>query len=491
MKFWLKLACRLFPVLVLLACAGGGGGGGVGGACSVVGSNGTAIKNNGDSGLNIYDCQTPVSKNTPVLQAAAYPSNWDGNTEVTPPKVSPIESVYSDGTKVVRDGSAQKPFLQSELTSGPTPITDPNAVVRSVSQVAAASTSTGYKSVDYDLRWGTPDPKGPGYAKLYAYGDWHPAEPLYFWGQRLSGQGFFGAYGPNIGAPASEVMDAWKLGWTGKGVNILMEDFLYFNEGAYHGVITSLLAYRYAPGATLYGWNIDSASLNTSVVDIDNNNVTNKSGAVIKLGVVNASYVGLNLLADYRDVTSRFMNPSFQGQVNYTDAVITKAAGNDSITSEKEPINKAMAGIPSLSNRVLIVGALNKAGDVNSPAYIASYSNTAGTDPSVNSRYLLASGTTPFNSGDLAVEGLPINSTNSYYSNAGTSYAAPRVAGMVAIVRSKFPNLSASQTASIMLDTARYDTLSCYYTVAGCDKTIYGKGEASLSRALAPVGKLR
>jgi hypothetical protein len=42
-----------------------------------------------------------------------------------------------------------------------------------------------------------------------------------------------------------------------------------------------------------------------------------------------------------------------------------------------------------------------------------------------------------------------------------------------------------------MLDTARYDTLSCYYTVTGCDKTIYGKGEASLSRALAPVGKLR
>ena len=487
MKFWLKLGCRLSPVLVLLACAGGGGGGS--GLAKDQGNQDT--NNTNITGGTGYDYQTPVTKKTPVLQAASYPSNWDGTNAVTPPKVSPTESVYADGTKVVRDGSEQKPFLQSELTSGPTPITDPNAVVRSVSQVAAASTSTGYKSVDYDLRWGTPDPKGPGYAQLYANGDWRPERPLYFWGQRLSGQGFFGAYGPNIGAPASEVMDAWKLGWTGKGVNILMEDFLYFNEGAYHGVITSLLAYRYAPGATLYGWNIDSASKNTSVVDIDNNNVTNKSGAVIKLGVVNASYVGINPNADYQAVTSRFMNPSFQGQVNYTDAVITKAAGNDRRSSEMEPINKAMAGIPSLSNRVLIVGALTQAGDVKKPVDIASYSNRAGTDPSVNSRYLLASGTTPFNSGDLAVEGLAINSTNSYYSNAGTSYAAPRVAGMVAIVRSKFPNLSASQTASIMLDTARYDTLSCYYTVAGCDKTIYGKGEASLSRALAPVGKLR
>jgi len=481
------LACRLSPVVVLLACAGGGGGGGgVGGACSVVGSNGTAIKNNGDSGLNMYDCQTPVSKNTPVLQAAAYPSNWNGNTEVTPPKVSPIESVYGDGTKVVRDGSAQKPFLQSELNAAA--ITDPNAVVRSVSLLAAASTSSSaYKSLDYDLRWGTPDPYGPGYAQLYANGDWRPAQPLYFWGQRLSGQGFLGAYGPNIGQPASEVMDAWKLGWTGKGMNVLIEDFIYES----HGAITSLLAYRYAPGATFYGWNIDSYTLNSSIVDKDDKNVAIKTGTLIKLGVVNASYVGTNPYADYQAVTSRFMNPSFQGQVNYSDAVITKAAGNDSITSEKEPINKAMAGIPSLSNRVLIVGALNQAGDVNNPVNIASYSNTAGTDPSVNSRYLLASGTTPFGVGDLAVNGVSINSTNSRNSNAGTSYAAPRVAGMVAIVRSKFPNLSASQTASIMLDTARYDTLSCYYTVAGCDKTIYGRGEASLARALAPVGKLR
>jgi hypothetical protein len=426
--------------------------------------------------------------------------NWDGNTPVTPPKVSPTESVYEDGTKVVRDGSAQKPFLQSELNAAA--ITDPNALVRSVSKLSPSSAaplgqSTGYLSpagissnlyaTDYDLRWGTPDPKGPGYAQLYANGDWRPAQPLYFWGQTLSGQGCFSQCGPNIGQPASEVMDAWKLGWTGKGANVLIEDFIYES----HGAITSLLAYRYSPGATFYGWNIDPYSLNTSLVDKDNNNVPIKPGVLIKLGVVNASYVGLNRLADYRDVTSRFMNPSFQGQVNYSDAVITKAAGNDTLPSENEPINKAMAGIPSLSNRLLIVGALNQAGDVNSPAYIASYSNTAGTDPSVNSRYLVASGTTPFGNGDLAVNGLAINSTNSYYSNAGTSYAAPRVAGMVAIVRSKFPNLNASQTASIMLDTARYDTLTCYKTLAGCNPNIYGKGEASLSRALAPVGKLR
>ena len=98
---------------------------------------------------------------------------------------------------------------------------------------------------------------------------------------------------------------------------------------------------------------------------------------------------------------------------------------------------------------------------------------------------MLASGTIPFSGSDVSINGTPLRS------GYGTSYAAPRVAGMVAIVRSKFPNLNASQTASIMLDTARYDTLVCSKNGGVCDPAIYGKGEASLSRALAPVGKLR
>ena len=122
---------------------------------------------------------------------------------------------------------------------------------------------------------------------------------------------------------------------------------------------------------------------------------------------------------------------------------------------------------------------------LSAPAEIASYSNTAGIDPDVSSRFLMASGTTPFHSGQVAIGGNSVNQGD------GTSFAAPRVAGYVAIVRSKFPNVNASQTASIMLDTARYDTLACSKSATGCDKAIYGKGEASLSRALAPVGKLR
>ena len=145
--------------------------------------------------------------------------------------------------------------MQSQLATAK--IDDPNAVVRSVSELTGASTVTGYKGTDYDLRWGTPDTKGPSYAKQYDSGSWQSAEPLYFWGQKLTGceiivRGFpcTSSKGPSLAAPAQDVLDAWNLGWTGKGVNILMEDFL--NDSVnFHGIITSLIAYRYAPGATL------------------------------------------------------------------------------------------------------------------------------------------------------------------------------------------------------------------------------------------------
>lgn len=418
--------------------------------------------------------------------------------------------MYADGTKVVRDGSAQKPFLQSELIAVTTPITDPNAVVRSVSPVAAVRVHRMYTRPWIMTCAGQPPTRwGLGYVQLYASGYWQPDRPIYFWGQKLSGQGFLGGYGgPNIGQPAPEVMDAWKQGWTGKGVNVLIEDFIYQD----HGAVTSLLAYRYVPGSTLYGLDIGFNELNHSIVDQSNRSLPSLNTTAVKLGVVNASYVA-DLLSltnqrsgwtdaqltqasiDYTPtlllITNRFQDASYKGQVIYTDAVITKAAGNDKLRADQEPVNKGLTDIASINNRLLIVGALTQAGDVKTPVDIALYSNTAGNDVSVSSRYLLASGTTPFGVGDLAVNGVAVNSSSSFYSNVGTSYAATRVAGMVAIVRSKFPNLSAGQTASIMLDTARYDTLTCYKTAAGCDPPIYGRGEASLSRALAPVGKLR
>ncbi|WP_245466973.1 MULTISPECIES: S8 family serine peptidase [unclassified Mesorhizobium] len=63
----------------------------------------------------------------------------------------------------------------------------------------------------------------------------------------------------------------------------------------------------------------------------------------------------------------------------------------------------------------------------------------------------------------------------------GTSFAAPIISGYAAIIGSKFTKATPVQITNDLLNTARTDTLANY------DPSIYGKGEASLSRALAPV----
>jgi hypothetical protein len=317
--------------------------------------------------------------------------------------------------------------------------------------------------------------------------------------------------GPTIGTPHPEVIEAWQKGWTGKNINIMIEDALEQD----HGVTVSLLASRYAPAATLYGFNfvtgLGTYNLSGSVAVPSN---------IVGIGVVNASYgadlpklIGrsnsslnpwtsaeLTSAANQYAVRSqthvnRISGAISSGMFNYADAVVVKAAGNDRIEADKEPLVKALANSAQINPRLLVVGALNKVGFTSSPATLAnSYSNTAGTDSSVSTRFLVASGTTPFGSDYIARNGIPISATTSVdpngiaLGNVGTSYAAPRVAGYVGILRSKFPNLDAVKTSSIVLDTARYDTLSCH---PNCDPAIYGRGEASLSRALAPVGRLR
>ena len=127
-----------------------------------------------------------------------------------------------------------------------------------------------------------------------------------------------------------------------------------------------------------------------------------------------------------------------------------------------------------------MVGALDKNGTVASPATKASYSNYAGSSSAISDRFVMANGTMPWVSGSVK-----INGSNFDGDYSGTSFAAPLVAGYAAVVMQKFPNLSAASTSNIILDTARTDTITGY------SATIHGKGEASLSRALAPVGSLR
>ncbi len=439
---------------------------------------------------------------TPVLTPAVYPADWTTTGTVTGPSVSSRATTYGDGyVSTAQDGTSSLPFLQTTLAALPTPITDPNANVTS-------TTAT------YDLRWGTPDKSGPDYANIFSNGaviQITSATTLNFWGTTVGGQF---TVGPTIGTPHPDVITAWQSGWTGKGVNVLMEDSLTASPGnvPFHGVTTTLLAQRYAIGSQFYGYNTVTG---LGIYNLDG--TTASPSSMVNIGVVNASW-GSNIWASAGHVgpftaqeiltaytafiasgtgqlaVSRYTGASGWNNFNYQTAVIVKSAGNDAVPADYEGFGYTLAKNSNIKSRLLIVGATNGAGSTGSPTSLATYSNYAGSDPDVQSRFLVAGGGTPFDSGWLAINGVAVSgttvdpNTGVTLAGGGTSYAAPRVAGYVAILRQKFPNLDAIKSSSVMLDTARYDTLTCY---PNCDPAIYGKGEASLSRALAPVGYLR
>ena len=62
----------------------------------------------------------------------------------------------------------------------------------------------------------------------------------------------------------------------------------------------------------------------------------------------------------------------------------------------------------------------------------------------------------------------------------GTSFAAPVISGYAAVLGSKFTTATPTQITNQLLSTARQDTISGYKA------SLHGRGEASLSRALAP-----
>ena len=66
---------------------------------------------------------------------------------------------------------------------------------------------------------------------------------------------------------------------------------------------------------------------------------------------------------------------------------------------------------------------------------------------------------------------------------AGTSFAAPRVAGAAALVKQKFPSLTSAQIKQVLLQTA--DDLGS----TGVD-AIYGHGKLNVMNALSPQGKV-
>ncbi|GLQ34366.1 hypothetical protein GCM10007939_06490 [Amylibacter marinus] len=150
------------------------------------------------------------------------------------------------------------------------------------------------------------------------------------------------------------------------------------------------------------------------------------------------------------------------------------ATGNDSersfgnIADISNPAYEAGRGI--YDGHIIAVGAVNSAGDVTD------FSNACN---SVDIRYC------------LVAPGQSIYTTRSgggYNYVSGTSFAAPHVAGAIAVLLSAYPNLTAKQAIQILLESA-YDRGSSSPDFQDYD-TEYGNGLLDLEAAMAPSGFL-
>jgi hypothetical protein len=448
-----------------------------------------------NGGTNAVVATVAATPSTPALTAAVYPSDWTTVGTVSNPSVSALTNTYGDGTvTTIESGTALLPFNQSTLLAQS--ITDPSAVVQS-------------STTNYNLIWGTPDKNGPAFVGLFPNSSNTLSSAISYAGIAVAGQT---TTGPTLLQPSADVLSAWNNGWTGKGSNVLIIDSYASRAGCNnangncHGVVTMMNTDLIAPGATKIGLdssfttNFTGTAFDMNGVNLSSTksiNVINQSwsfvystndwncnsgcgiapsDAVYNAGISNTSTTHSNLIKFLSGVTS------VANITNISNAVITQAAGNDNLDAKYTLTVLALSGDSNIQKRLLVVGALDKNGTTSSKATIASYSNYAGSNVAISDRFVTANGTMPWSAGSVKING------SNFGVSSGTSYAAPLVAGYAAIVMQKFPNLDAVKTSSIILDTARYDTLSCY---PSCSTAIYGKGEASLSRALAPVGRLR
>lgn len=277
--------------------------------------------------------------------------------------------------------------------------------------------------------------------------------------------------GPGKTAPAPqlqtwmspEVADAWKQGYKGSGVTVTVVDDFRSNQGLYgnlgqgtqllrHGEWTLKEASMIAPSATMRSQDFNSG---TTVALNRGLNVLNLSYGMYAAAGLTPSQIGWSA-----------QETSIISYAQTGKAVISKAAGNDAVaigaanaSGNVDYLNVSLKGAQS----AIYVGALNTNGTTSAPASLASYSNTPGADATVQNQFLV-----------VGVDGAK---TGLY----GTSFAAPIITGYSAILGSKFTKATATQITNQLLNTARQDTISNY------NAATHGRGEASITRALAPI----
>ena len=260
-----------------------------------------------------------------------------------------------------------------------------------------------------------------------------------------------------------EVGSAWSQGYRGQGVTVTVVDD-FSSSKSFSGRLTNTVQLQ------RHGqWTSQETSLIAPRATIRQQDWTNTQAVkfVPGLNVANLSY-GIYGLKGYSasQIAWSQREQSLISAAKSGTGIVVKAAGNDAVSvgsatsaGQVDYLNSALRGGQS----AIYVGALNTTGTTLRPATIATYSNTAGTDTTVQRQFLVVG----VNTGATGL--------------AGTSFAAPIVTGYAAILGSKFTRATATQITNQLLNTARKDTVANY------NVAVHGRGEASIARALAPA----
>lgn len=186
-----------------------------------------------------------------------------------------------------------------------------------------------------------------------------------------------------------------------------------------------------------------------------------KMAAAINHFAASAARIG-NLSTQKNDFA--IIRPAIQNVVA-ADKILVMAAGNFGWADPLYPGAYAQ----EMNYHGIVVGAIGPDG------VITSFSNRAGVFAN-SSFYVVAAGSQIY---------APLNAGSQSFGivKDGTSFAAPQVAGALALLLGAFPNLASQDAVRIILTTANK-------TGIYADSSIYGQGLLDVQAAMAPAGEL-
>jgi hypothetical protein len=265
----------------------------------------------------------------------------------------------------------------------------------------------------------------------------------------------------------------WAQGWSGKGVDVrIVDDFNSNGQIDTHGDSVSLVVHFVAPEANQGAVHLGDYGSFSFDAGITANNTAFADG----FEIVNNSW-GVIQDADYNDafdseLATYVANFNPASQPTGPQALSIWAAGNNAAKCESLVGSRRLEDCEFLA---ATVAALRDQGETAGENYL--WVGAVQDNADIITDYSLEAGALAL---DFLVANDDVLATGDA---AGTSFAAPRVAGAAALVKQKFPNLNTQQLKQVLLQTASDLGLS------GPD-SVYGYGKLNINSALSPIGGL-